>query len=75
MAADFEKATGIELNLQTASWYDVSVKVSTASLARTAPADVTECDWAWTRQFAAAGWYIPLNDAVDAATLEDIKCC
>jgi multiple sugar transport system substrate-binding protein len=75
MAADFENATGIKLDLQTASWYDVSVKVSTASLAGTAPADGTDFDWAWTRQFAAAGWYIPLNDAVDAATLEDSKCC
>src|SRR5689334_25335257 len=56
MAADFEKATGIKLDLQTASWDDVSVKVSTALLAGTAPADVTEFDWSWTGQFSAAGW-------------------
>jgi multiple sugar transport system substrate-binding protein len=73
MAADFEKATGIKLDLQTASWDDVAVKVSTALLAGTAPADVTEFDWAWTGQFSAAGWYIPLNDAIDKDTLEDIK--
>jgi multiple sugar transport system substrate-binding protein len=73
MAADFEKDTGIKLDLQTASWDDVSVKVSTALLAGTAPADVTEFDWSWTGQFSAAGWYIPLNDAIDAATLDDIK--
>ena len=73
MAADFEKATGIKLDLQTASWDDVSVKVSTALLAGTAPADVTEFDWSWTGQFAAAGWYLPLNDAIDPATLTDIK--
>ena len=30
MAADFEKATGIKVDLQTASWDDVSTKVSTA---------------------------------------------
>ena len=73
MAADFEKDTGIKLDLQTASWDDVSVKVSTALLAGTAPADVTEFDWSWTGQFSAAGWNIPLNDAISKETLEDIK--
>ena len=73
MAADFEKATGIKLDLQTASWDDVSVKVSTALLAGTAPADVTEFDWSWTGQFHAAGWYVPLNDAISKDTLDDIK--
>ena len=51
----------------------MSVKVSTALLAGTAPADVTEFDWSWTGQFAAADWYMPLNDAVDAETQTDIK--
>lgn len=73
MAADFEKDTGIKVDLQTASWDDVAVKVSTALLAGTAPADVTEFDWSWTGQFSAAGWYIPLNDAISKETLEDIK--
>ncbi len=73
MAADFEKITGIKVDLQTANWDDVSIKVSTALLAGTAPADVTEFDWSWTGQFSAAGWYIPLNDAIDKDTLEDIK--
>jgi multiple sugar transport system substrate-binding protein len=73
MAADFEKDTGIKLDLQTASWDDVSVKISTALLAGTAPADVTEFDWSWTGQFAAADWYLPLNDSTDKDTLEDIK--
>ena len=45
----------------------------TALLAGTAPADVTEFDWSWTGQFSAAGWYEPLNDKIDAATLADIK--
>ena len=73
MAADFEKETGIKVDMQTANWDDVAAKVSTALLAGTAPADVTEFDWSWTGQFSAAGWYIPLNDAVSKETLEDIK--
>ncbi|HQU70120.1 MAG TPA: extracellular solute-binding protein [Albidovulum sp.] len=66
----FGQDTGIKLDLQTASWDDLQSKITTALIAGTAPADVAEMDWSWTGQFAAAGWYLPLNDVVDAATLE-----
>ena len=42
-------------------WDDIRPKLVTALLAGTAPADVTEFDWSWTGQFAAAGWYLPLQ--------------
>ena len=45
----------------------------TALIAGTAPADVTEFDWSWTGQFDAADWYLPLNDAIDADTVADIR--
>jgi multiple sugar transport system substrate-binding protein len=73
IAADFEKATGIHVDLQTLTWDDIRPKLVTALIAGTAPADVTEFDWSWTGQFAAAGWYEPLNDKIDAATIDDIK--
>ncbi len=73
IAADFEKATGIKVDLQTLSWDDIRPKLVTALLAGTSPADVTEFDWSWTGQFSAAGWYEPLNDKIDAATIDDIK--
>lgn len=73
IAADFKKATGINVDLQTLSWDDIRPKLVTALIAGTAPADVTEFDWSWTGQFAAAGWYEPLNDKIDAATVDDIK--
>ena len=73
IAADFEKATGIKVDLQTLSWDDIRPKLVTALLAGTSPADVTEFDWSWTGQFSAAGWYESLNDKIDAATLADIK--
>lgn len=72
IAADFEKETGIHVDLQTLSWDDIRPKLVTALLAGTAPADVTEFDWSWTGQFSAADWYLPLNDVIDAETVADI---
>ncbi|HTJ58979.1 MAG TPA: sugar ABC transporter substrate-binding protein [Devosiaceae bacterium] len=72
LAADFEKDTGIHVNLQTLAWDDIRTKLVTALIAGTAPADVTEFDWSWTGQFAAAGWYTPLNDVIDKDTVSDI---
>jgi multiple sugar transport system substrate-binding protein len=72
MAAEFEKATGIHVDLQTLTWDDIRPKLVTALIAGTAPADVTEFDWSWTGQFAAAGWYTPLQDAIDKDTVADI---
>jgi multiple sugar transport system substrate-binding protein len=72
MAAEFEKATGIHVDLQTLTWDDIRPKLVTALIAGTAPADVTEFDWSWTGQFAAAGWYTPLQDAINKDTVADI---
>jgi multiple sugar transport system substrate-binding protein len=72
IAADFEAETGIHVDLQTLSWDDIRPKLVTALVAGTAPADVTEFDWSWTGQFNAADWFLPLNDVIDAATIDDI---
>lgn len=72
IAAEFEAATGIKVDLQTLSWDDIRPKLVAALIAGQAPADVTEFDWSWTGQFAAADWYLPLNDAIDADTIKDI---
>ncbi len=71
IAADFEAETGIKVDLQTLSWDDIRPKLVAALIAGTAPADVTEFDWSWTGQFAAADWYLPLNDAIDADIVKD----
>jgi len=73
IAAEFEKDTGIHVDLQTLSWDDIRPKLVTALIAGTAPADVTEFDWSWTGQFAAADWYVDLSNAIDADTKSDIK--
>jgi len=72
VAADFEAETGIHVDMQTLSWDDIRPKLVTALVAGTSPADVTEFDWSWTGQFDAAGWYMPLNDVIDAETVADI---
>ena len=72
IAEDFEAETGIKVDLQTLSWDDIRPKLVTALVAGTAPADVTEFDWSWTGQFAAADWYMPLNDVIDEETIKDI---
>jgi multiple sugar transport system substrate-binding protein len=72
IATDFEKDTGIHVDLQTLTWDDIRPKLVTALIAGTAPADVTEFDWSWTGQFNAADWYLPLNDAIDKDTVADI---
>ncbi|MBP2449181.1 ABC transporter substrate-binding protein [Rhizobium leguminosarum] len=72
IATDFESETGIHVDLQTLSWDDIRPKLVTALVAGTAPADVTEFDWSWTGQFSAAGWFLPLDDVIDAETVKDI---
>src|ERR1700754_3265345 len=72
IAAEFEKDTGIHVDLQTLNWDDIGPKLGTALLAGPSPADVTEFDWSWTGQFSAADWYLSLNDVIDADTVADI---
>jgi len=64
--------TGVTLDTQTLGWDQILTKVATSMIAGSPPADTTEVDWSWVGQFGAANWYLPLNDAVDAATLADI---
>lgn len=72
LAADFEKETGIKVDLQTLAWDDIRPKLVTGLIAGTPPADVTEFDWSWTGQFGAAGWYEDLTGKIDADTVKDI---
>src|SRR6478752_4325752 len=61
IAAAFEAETGIHVDLQTLSWDDIRPTLVTALVAGTAPADVTEFDWSWPGQFAAADWYVDMS--------------
>jgi multiple sugar transport system substrate-binding protein len=72
MTDRFTKQTGIKLSLQTLGWDEIRTKIITASIAGSAPADVTEVDWSWVGQFGSSGWYAPLNATVDAAMTKDL---
>ena len=71
MTERFTAETGIALDMQTLGWDEIRTKIVTSELAGTAPADVTEVDWSWVGQFAAAGWYEPLDGVVSAALRKD----
>ncbi|SNB73931.1 carbohydrate ABC transporter substrate-binding protein, CUT1 family [Arboricoccus pini] len=69
---DFTAKTGVNVDLQTLGWDDIRTKIVTSMVAGTAPADVTDVDWSWVGQFAAANWYLPLNDVVAKDVLSDL---
>ena len=72
MSDRFTAKTGIILDSQTLGWDDIRTKVVTSMVANTAPASATEVDWSWVGQFGAAGWYQPLDAAIDPAVLADM---
>lgn len=72
MAEEFERQTGIHLNVQSPPWDEIRTKIVAAMIAGTSPGDVTVVDWSWVGQFGGAGWYRPLDGLIDQATLDDI---
>ena len=56
MLADFEKESGIKVNVMPTSWDDIRNKISTAAAGKNAAADVYEVDWSWVGEFQKAGW-------------------
>ena len=69
----FTDQTGVNVDLQVTGWDAIRNKVAIAGAANTPLADVTEFDWSWTGQFGRAGWYLPLQDALDPAMLADLQ--
>lgn len=70
MLKEFEKESGIHVNVMKTSWDDIRDKISTAAVGKKAAADVYEVDWSWVGEFQAAGWLDKLD--VDDATKKDI---
>lgn len=68
MLDEFEKETGIKVNVETVSWDDIRNKIAIGSSANKAVADVVEVDWAWVGEFENAKWLEPLK-----IEMEDIK--
>jgi multiple sugar transport system substrate-binding protein len=72
LLTDFTRKTGVKVNFTVTGWDAVHSKLIVANTAKTYIADVTEFDWSFTGQFAAAGWYEPLDRALDPALAADL---
>ncbi len=69
---EFTKQYGVKVDFNTAGFDAIHSKLIVANEAQTNIADVTEFDWSFTGQFAAAGWYQPLEDGLDASVAKDL---
>lgn len=61
MLAEFEKETGIKVNVETVSWDDMRNKIAIAASGNKAAADVFEVDWSWIGEFDKAEWLEPIE--------------
>ena len=66
----FTSQTGVKVSVNVTNWDAVHSKLIVANTAKTYVADVTEFDWSFTGQFAAARWYEPLEKVLDPALVE-----
>ena len=72
MLDEFEKESGIKVNMVIADWDAIRDKISVAGASNSKLADVAEFDWSWTGQFANSGWFIPLEDKLPADLVKDL---
>lgn len=77
MLNQFEKKSGVKVNVQPTSWDDIESKVSIASNGKQAPADVFEVDWSWVGEFEKANWLskidVSKSDVKDIPSLSTFK--
>lgn len=65
MLAEFEKESGIKVNVETVSWDDMRNKIAIAASGNKAAADVFEVDWSWIGEFEKANWLEPIELSQD----------
>lgn len=69
----FTSQTGVKVSVNVTNWDAVHSKLIVANTAKTYVADVTDFDWSFTGQFAAARWYEPLEKVLDPAVVGDLS--
>ena len=57
---EFEDETGIQVIMNIVGWDEIRDRVSIASVANMAAADVIEVDWSWVGEFYSAEWLEPI---------------
>lgn len=74
MLDEFEKNSGIKVNVETVSWDDMRNKIAIAANSKNAIADVVEVDWSWVGEFNKSNWLEPLKisseDEKDIPTIQ-----
>lgn len=70
MLDEFEKNSGIKVNVETVSWDDMRNKIAIAANGNKAAADVFEVDWSWVGEFNSANWLEPIE--LSQEDIEDI---
>lgn len=69
---EFEKSTGISVEMQIVGWDEIHNKIAVASAGNIAAADVIEVDWSWVGEFNSAGWFTPLNEFISEEMYADV---
>lgn len=67
--AAFTDQTGIKVNWVTDDWDSLQTKITVAATADTYFADVTNVDWSRVGQLGKLGWFLPIEDYLDTATM------
>jgi multiple sugar transport system substrate-binding protein len=64
MIPDFEKETGLKVELESLSYDALQARLVSAFVAKSSDADVIAVDQMWLGQYLDNGWIIPLNDYI-----------
>jgi multiple sugar transport system substrate-binding protein len=64
MIPDFEKETGIKVELESLSYDALQARLVSAFVAKTSDADVIAVDQMWLGQYLDNGWIVSLNDFI-----------
>jgi len=68
--AQFTKQTGITVNWVEVGYDDLQTKISSAASSNTYFADATDVDWSRVGEFAKTGWFQPMNQWFNPASLK-----
>ncbi|GAA0234506.1 ABC transporter substrate-binding protein [Cryptosporangium japonicum] len=66
----FKQETGITVNWVNIDWDSLQTKISAAATAKTYFADATNVDWSRVGELGKLGWYYPMDDYVDIASMK-----
>lgn len=69
--AAFTQKTGVKVKWVNVDWDSLQTKISAAAAAKTYFADATDVDWSRVGQLGKLGWFYPMEDYVDTASMKE----